>query len=75
MSDSVTRLGDFGKFMAINSATKVTQIYDNFLGNYKKHKFLSKTGTTPLWAAYGNFRQLFIPTSGHTEFLCPPLDK
>ena len=34
---SVTRLGDFWKFLAKNFDMKVPKIFDNLLGYYKKH--------------------------------------
>ena len=39
---SVTRLGDFWKFLATNILTKVAQIFGNFLGCCEKHYFVSK---------------------------------
>ena len=38
-TSSVTRLGDFWKFLATNFAKQVYQIFDNFLGNYKSVTF------------------------------------
>ena len=40
-------------------------LVENFHG-YKKHYFLEKNAMAPFWATYGNFGQLFIPTSGNT---------
>ena len=61
--DSVTRLGDLWKFFATNFATKVPQIFDNFVGFFKKHYFLSKSCCRYF---LGNLWKLFIQTSGHT---------
>ena len=42
-SSSVTRLGDFWKFLATNFVTKVTQRYEDFLGYLENICFQVKT--------------------------------
>ena len=63
---SVTRLGDFWKFLATNFLTKVTQIFGNFLGYCEKHYFVSKNSCGSFWGIIWKIWATFNPTSGHT---------
>ena len=60
MKLSVTRLGDFSKFLATNFLTKVAQtiidIWDNF---EKNHNFLSQPVVATFWATFSDFWATF----------------
>ena len=58
-STSVTRLGDFSKFLVTNLLTKVNEILNDILGS-------AENLTIGLKMTVVNFGQHFISTSGHT---------
>ena len=59
MESSVTRLGDFWKFVAIKFLTKVAQIIGNFLGYFENHHSYLKTADANFWATFGNIWATF----------------
>ena len=63
---SVTRLGDFLKFLATKFQAKVEQMIGNFLGYFENFPFYVKL----VWLLFGQllekFGLLFTPTSGHS---------
>ena len=65
---SVTRFGDFLKFLATNVTLKLAQIFVNFLGNFEvSHSYRKNTILITFWVSIGKFGLLLIPTSGHTD--------
>ena len=58
---SVTRLGDFWKFLVTKSLTKVAQMYGNYWGYFEKHHFLGKNSCCYYLAASGIFLSTFYP--------------
>ena len=63
---SVTRLGEFSKFLVTNLLLKVAEIFDDCLGQFKTYSFLIKNCYGHL---LGNFQKkwtFFIVTSGRT---------
>ena len=62
---SVTRLGNFWKFLDKKFLSKVAQIFVYFLGNLENHHVLIQTAVAKLRATFEIIGQLFIPTSGH----------
>ena len=61
---SVTRLGDFWKFLAINSLSKVAQKDCWLLGNFEKDQLMSKL----LWILFRqHLGHFFNSASGHTD--------
>ena len=67
MGNSVTRLGDFYKFLATNCLTKVAQTFWwLFWGLFLKMSFLFKKCVATFRQYLWEIRQLFIPSSGHT---------
>ena len=73
--NSVTRLGDFWKFLAKSYLTKVAQTFNECLGVLNTNIFLCKN---LLWLLIGNFCKqlgwlLFIPTSGQTGLVIKEL--
>ena len=59
---SVTRLGNFWKFLARNVITKVQQIFGGFMGYFEAHHILSKN----LCDHFLKLWKKIIPTSGLT---------
>ena len=62
---SVTRLGDFWKFL-VAIFKKVAQIISNFLGYFEKPHSYVKTAVATSWVILETIGLLFKPTSGHT---------
>ena len=63
---SVTRFGDFLKFLATKFLAKEAQMIGNFLGYFEKPHSYVKTALATFWATFGKNYLLLIPTSGHT---------
>ena len=61
--DSVTRLGDFSKFLVTDFNTKVAQIFGDFL---KRVTFYVKLLQLLFGHVLGEYWLLLIPKSGHT---------
>ena len=57
---SVTRLGNFFIFLAINFITKVAQMFGDFLGGCENRCFLSQTGEANFWATFGKTWATFL---------------
>ena len=57
---SVTRLGDFWKFLATNLLTKVAQKHWWLLGLFWKGYLNVKTAVAYIWVTYGNFWATFL---------------
>ena len=67
-TSSVTRLGDFCKFLATKFIVKEAQLIDNFLGYFEKPHSYAKTALATFWATFGEkIGLLFTPSSGYTE--------
>ena len=65
VGSSVTRLGDFWKFLEIHFLAKVAQMYVDFLGCLKTSIFMYKLKRLV------NFGLLYISASSHTGGLSP----
>ena len=63
---SVTRLGDFLKFLAIKFVAKESQMIGNVLGYFEKPHSYVKTVLATFWATFAKIGLPFTPTSGHT---------
>ena len=66
---SVTRLGNFFIFLAINFITKVAQMFGDFLGSCEKHCFLKSNLIGYFWGNFWKNLGFFISTSGHTDYV------
>ena len=64
--NSVTRLGDFWNFLAINFVTKVAQMFGEFLGSCENHRILSQPGEATFCATWKKLGLFLISTSDHT---------
>ena len=60
-TSSVTRLGDFCKFLATKFIVKEAQLIDNFLGYFEKPHSYVKTQSANFWATFAKFGLLFTP--------------
>ena len=63
---SVTRLGDFLKFLATKFLAKEAQMIGNFFGLFEKPHPYVKTELATFCTTFGKIGLLFTPTSGHT---------
>ena len=63
---SVTRLGNFWKFLDKKFLSKVAQIFVYFLGNLENHHVLIQTAVANFWPTFESILAAFISTSGHT---------
>ena len=63
---SVTRLGEFSKFLTTNFFTKVAQIFGNNLGNFTVYHIFRKSCFGYFLGNIGKLGLLLIPISGHT---------
>ena len=68
---SVTRLGEFRKFLETNFGSKVAQMYSNFLGYFKEHPFQGKLLLLLFGQLLETFGLPFISTSDRTGFNLP----
>ena len=68
---SVTRLGEFRKFLETNFGSKVAQMYSNFLGYFKEHPFQGKLLLLLFGQLLETFGLPFISTSDRTGFDLP----
>ena len=64
---SVTRSGDFLKFLVTCFLTKVVLVFFYFWGYFDKNLFEVRTVVVTFWASFEKFGLLFILTSGHTR--------
>ena len=59
VTSSVTRLGDFWKFLVTKILPKVAQIISNFLGHFEQPHSYVKTYVGTSWSAFGNIFATF----------------
>ena len=63
---SVTRLGDFSKFLVTNILTNVGQTYIDFFDYFGNLTFQIKTVVATLWVTFGKNALHLFSESGHT---------
>ena len=69
---SVTRLGDYWKFLGTFCRPRVAQIFgDTLLGYFEKANFSVKSTVATFWQFVNMFGPLFIFTSGHSVRMRP----
>ena len=54
LKTSVTRLDDFLNLSMTNFLSEVVKMFDDLLGYFERHHFLSKTAVDTFWATFGN---------------------
>ena len=55
----MTRFDDFWKFSATNFSLIISPMFDDILGNFESHHFLSSTAVAAFWATFEKIKAYF----------------